>query len=129
MLDARRRVSTGRVQSGVLFLFALLLFLGRTLFMFGFLTRTRIKTEPAFRRRTRLGLEMLERRDCPTAGIAPAITSFAVRAMPGHLVSLSGTVSDLKPASVVVHFSGEANAAVTCYPSGAGGSFYLVTPA
>lgn len=70
--------------------------------MFTFLARRRGRRVPAPRPRSRLWLEGLERRDCPSA---PAVAVQAT-VLPNHYVQLSGTVSDCNLSSVEVSFGG-----------------------
>jgi hypothetical protein len=85
--------------------------------------RPRRKPVGASRHRQRLSLERLERRDCPAymamgSPLGPVILSFGAHVLPGHMVRLSGVVTDSNPAGVSVSFSGAANGGATCDDSG-----------
>jgi hypothetical protein len=79
--------------------------------MFGLFRRT--PAAPG-RRRARPALEALEARDCPAA---PQVT-FTVTEVPGHMVRLSGTVTDENPATVTVAFSGVVSGMTMADPTG-----------
>jgi hypothetical protein len=75
------------------------------------------------RHRQRLSLERLERRDCPVIApmgspLAPVILSFSTHVLPGHMVVLSGVVSDSYPGGVGVSFSGAASGGAGCDDTG-----------
>jgi hypothetical protein len=85
--------------------------------MLGFLTRPRPRTLPSGIRRTRLYVEPLETRDCPSA---PSLTLVAEPGT-GHNFFLGGQVYDNDPASCTVHFDGAISGTATPNSTGAYG--------
>jgi hypothetical protein len=82
--------------------------------MFGFFTHRRPRPAAARPRSTRLTLEALEDRWCPAA---PSVT-LSVTEMMGHMVRLTGTVTDENPASATVSFSGVVSGGTTADAAG-----------
>jgi hypothetical protein len=89
--------------------------------MLGLFSRPKRKPGGNVPRRSRPTLELLEARDCPAS---PTINLTAV-VRPGHLVELSGSVTDDNPAGVMVTFSGVVSG--TTFPD-ASGHFDYTTP-
>ena len=74
--------------------------------------------------RTRLHLEPLEDRTCPTA---TTISSFSAAVLAGHVAQLTGHVSDSNPAAVLLTFSGAASG--TTHPDTSGNFSWSTTSA
>jgi hypothetical protein len=85
--------------------------------MLNFSTRNWGRSAPYRPRRTVLGVERLETRNCPAG---PSISSLTATVLANKVVSLTGTVTDSNPASVTVTFSGVLAGST---PANAGGSF------
>jgi hypothetical protein len=96
--------------------------------MFGFLTRgQRPKRHiPRVAPRARLNVEALEQRYCLSTPSVPSLT-FNAQALPGHAVQLSGSVTDAKPSSVSISFSGAA--AGSTYADAKGNYSYVTSQA
>lgn len=77
--------------------------------MFGLVARSRKPVSSVWRNRARLGVESLERRDCPAA---PVITSFSVSVLQNKMVSLQGTLTDTDPSTTWVSLGGKVNGSV-----------------
>jgi hypothetical protein len=85
--------------------------------------RRRRKPAGVSHHRQRLSLERLEPRDCPAfvgpgTPLPPAILSFSTHVLPGHMVVLSGVVTDSNPPGVGVTFSGAASGSAGCDATG-----------
>jgi hypothetical protein len=77
--------------------------------MFGLAARPRKPVSSVWKNRARLGVESLERRDCPAA---PVITSFSVTVLQNKMVTLQGTLTDTDPSTTWVSLGGNVNGSV-----------------
>ena len=86
--------------------------------MFRFWFRKRRQPKPLTQKRARLCVEPLETRVVPVVPAAPVISSFLAAPIAGHIVQLSGMVSDESPATVHVQFSGVASGSAVADSTG-----------